>query len=103
MQPSTPYHLDLVSKQDAADSEKEANKSKDQKDKGYTCHICGFSASRLNVIVLHNKTHRWRERERDFEIAEINRKSKLTFFQRFCGIDFGEKDSSGQRKGAAEH
>merc|ERR1719225_1547104 len=23
----------------------------------YTCHICGFAASRVNVIVLHTKSH----------------------------------------------
>ncbi|XP_075211578.1 uncharacterized protein LOC142318874 [Lycorma delicatula] len=26
--------------------------------KQYNCHLCGFSSSRINVIVLHNKSHR---------------------------------------------
>ncbi|XP_039301337.1 uncharacterized protein LOC120356474, partial [Nilaparvata lugens] len=28
-----------------------------QSDKLYNCHLCGFSASRINVIILHNKSH----------------------------------------------
>lgn len=46
-QPSTPYHLDLQKKEE----------SKSNSANNYTCHICGFSASRLNVIILHNKSH----------------------------------------------
>jgi hypothetical protein len=49
-QPSTPYHLDLQMKQ-----EKTAASSPG----AYTCHICGFAASRLNVFILHNKSHRY--------------------------------------------
>lgn len=26
-------------------------------DKQYKCHLCAFSTDRLNVIILHNKTH----------------------------------------------
>lgn len=47
-QPSTPYHLDLQMKQE---------KTAAAAPGAYTCHICGFTASRLNVIVLHNKSH----------------------------------------------
>ncbi|CAB4062729.1 CHD1 [Lepeophtheirus salmonis] len=47
-QPSSPYHLDLAMKQEKAAQSPSNN---------YTCSICGFSASRLNVIILHNKSH----------------------------------------------
>lgn len=53
-QPSSPYHMDLI-KSPGSDvgtpTSTNANK--------YNCQICGFSASRLNVIILHNKTHRY--------------------------------------------
>ena len=46
-QPSTPYHLD--------------NQTGDSSPKAvtpnYRCQMCDFAASRLNVIVLHSKTH----------------------------------------------
>lgn len=45
-QPSTPYHLDLQKKEE----------SKAASQGNYTCQKCPFSASRLNVIILHNKT-----------------------------------------------
>ncbi len=46
-QPSTPYHLDL--------QKKEENKAASSQ---YKCHMCGFEASRLNVLILHTKSHR---------------------------------------------
>ena len=49
-QPSAPYHIDLQMKQDKMTSA--ASNS-------YTCSICGFTATRINVIVLHNKSHRY--------------------------------------------
>lgn len=46
-QPSAPYHLDLQMKQE-----------KTVPSNAYSCYVCGFSATRLNVIVLHQKSHR---------------------------------------------
>ncbi len=54
--PATPYHIDRTpqggggggGRSDGADKKSAA---------GYTCHTCGFTATRLNVIVLHSKTH----------------------------------------------
>jgi hypothetical protein len=51
-QPATPYHLDVQSRGGGG-----ASKSAESSPAGYTCHICGFAATRLNVIVLHSKTH----------------------------------------------
>ena len=48
-QPSAPYHIDLQMKQDKLTSAAPNT---------YTCSICGFAATRINVIVLHNKSHR---------------------------------------------
>ena len=48
-QPSTPYHLDLQKKEESKAASSQGN---------YTCQTCGFSASRLNVFILHSKTHR---------------------------------------------
>ena len=45
-QPSAPLDLDLQMKQE-----------KTVPSNAYTCHVCGFSATRLNVIVLHQKSH----------------------------------------------
>ena len=69
VQPSTPMEIDLIKKQDEKESVK--NKSSAAATPGspggasmggggsqYNCSICGFSATRLNVIILHNKTHR---------------------------------------------
>ena len=72
-QPSAPYHLDLVKSQiDRSESAigssipKESSGSSTPSAGGasggggagkFTCHICGFAANRLNVIVLHNKSH----------------------------------------------
>ncbi len=52
--PATPYHIDRTpqgggGRSDGADKKSAAA--------GYTCHTCGFTATRLNVIVLHSKTH----------------------------------------------
>lgn len=45
-QPSTPYHIDTNTK----------SPSQPMPPK-YNCHMCDFAATRLNVIVLHNKSH----------------------------------------------
>ena len=44
--PSTPYHIDTESKHEPKILTP-----------NYKCHMCDFAASRLNVIVLHSKTH----------------------------------------------
>jgi hypothetical protein len=59
LQPSTPYHLDLIK---ADEKDKESSAATPSAAGGpdaskYNCSICGFSTSRQNVIVLHNKTH----------------------------------------------
>jgi hypothetical protein len=54
--PATPYHIDRTQqgggggggRSDVADKKSAG---------GYTCHTCGFTATRLNVIVLHSKNH----------------------------------------------
>jgi len=45
-QPSTPYHIDLQKKVATPAS-----------NAGYTCKTCEFSTTRLNVYILHNKSH----------------------------------------------
>ena len=45
-QPSTPYHIDTESKVEPKNIIP-----------NYRCHMCDFAASRLNVIVLHSKSH----------------------------------------------
>merc|ERR1711981_148370 len=45
-QPSAPIDLDLQVKQEKAVTPN-----------AYTCQLCDFSATRLNVIVLHQKSH----------------------------------------------
>jgi len=45
-QPSTPYHIDTNTKTPSTPMPPK-----------YNCHICDFAATRLNVIVLHNKSH----------------------------------------------
>lgn len=71
-QPSSPYHLDLISKESKVGTSRPGS-SAGSSDTGnsagsagngsgggvgkYTCPLCDFSASRLNVIILHNKTH----------------------------------------------
>jgi len=45
-QPSTPYHIDTNTKTPSTPMPPK-----------YNCHMCDFAATRLNVIVLHNKSH----------------------------------------------
>lgn len=45
-QSSTPYHIDFQKKAETPAS-----------NAGYTCKTCGFTAMRLNVFILHNKSH----------------------------------------------
>jgi len=45
-QPSTPYHIDT--------NDKSPSQPLPPK---YNCHMCDFAATRINVIVLHNKSH----------------------------------------------
>ena len=45
-QPSTPYHIDT-----------NARSPSQPMPPKYNCHMCDFAATRLNVIVLHNKSH----------------------------------------------
>eukprot|EP00090_Calanus_glacialis_P009897 TRINITY_DN18290_c0_g1_i2.p1 TRINITY_DN18290_c0_g1~~TRINITY_DN18290_c0_g1_i2.p1 ORF type:complete len:1544 (+),score=383.42 TRINITY_DN18290_c0_g1_i2:42-4634(+) len=45
-QPSTPYHFDTNTKSPSQPLPPK-----------YNCHMCDFAATRLNVIVLHNKSH----------------------------------------------
>lgn len=33
------------------------NNTPSTSDAAYNCHLCNFSTNRLNIIVLHNKTH----------------------------------------------
>ena len=47
-QPSTPIDLDLQVKQE-----------KSVPTNAYTCQLCNFSTARLNVLVLHQKSHRY--------------------------------------------
>lgn len=47
-QPSAPYHIDLQMKQEKLTASAPNT---------YTCPICGFVATRINVIVLHSKSH----------------------------------------------
>ena len=61
--PRGPVDLDLIKSQDEKD-ERDKNVISSSPGNGtggggggaYKCHICGLSASRLNVIVLHQKT-----------------------------------------------
>ena len=46
-QPSAPYHLDLQVKQE-----------KTIAPNAYTCQLCDFTAMRLNVLILHQTSHR---------------------------------------------
>jgi len=63
-QPSTPYHLDLQKKEEAkqkgvSNSPAGAGGSAGTPGQGggaYTCHYCGFTATRLNVIMMCQKT-----------------------------------------------
>lgn len=64
VQPSTPMEIDLIKKQDENESKSSATTSASPGAGApgtgggqYNCSICGFSASRINVIILHNKTH----------------------------------------------
>jgi hypothetical protein len=52
--PATPYHIDRTQQGGGGRSDGADKKSAAA---GYTCHTCGFTATRLNVIVLHSKTH----------------------------------------------
>jgi len=45
-QPSTPYHIDMQKKVETPPSQA-----------GYRCQTCGFTATRLNVFILHTKSH----------------------------------------------
>ena len=46
-QPSAPHHLDLLVKQE-----------KTIAPNAYSCQLCDFTAMRLNVLILHQKSHR---------------------------------------------
>jgi hypothetical protein len=54
--PATPYHIDRTPQGGGGGSGRSDGADKKSAG-GYTCHTCGFTATRLNVIVLHSKTH----------------------------------------------
>jgi hypothetical protein len=54
--PATPYHIDRTPQQGGGGDGRSDGADKKSAG-GYTCHTCGFTATRLNVIVLHSKTH----------------------------------------------
>jgi hypothetical protein len=53
--PATPYHIDRTPQGGGGGGR--SGQGADKSAAGYTCHTCGFTATRLNVIVLHSKTH----------------------------------------------
>ena len=69
VQPSTPMEIDAIKKQDESESAKSKSSVTTSASPGagtpgtgggqYNCSTCGFSASRLNVIILHNKMCRF--------------------------------------------
>ncbi len=79
LQPSTPYHLDLLKSQEAKDNSPSSSTAglvgSSSTPRGaagspaaaaaasssakFNCHICGFAANRLNVFMMHSKTHRY--------------------------------------------
>ena len=54
-QPSTPYHLDLQKKEET----KTNNSTGASNTPGFKCQFCDFACSRMNVLILHQKTHRY--------------------------------------------
>lgn len=49
-QPSTPYHLDLQKKEEDKTNNPQASD-------GLKCNFCSFTTTRMNVLIMHTKSH----------------------------------------------